>query len=152
MFKNSLPSIEKFAAFIDGNLSQDEMQQFSQLAEHDSTLHQLLDASTVVDNTISGFCEIDLQLPQEIISSDFELPTIPTEDITPLIALSPEPIDDVLVTACVYEDVAAFSIEHQDDNFTIGDGTHEDSSHLIIPENDGFSNGDTLSDLISDDL
>lgn len=151
MLKKSLPSIEQIAAFIDGNLSQSEMQQFSQLAEHDSALHQLLDASTLVDNTLSGFCEIDFQLPQEIIGSDFELPTIPTEGITPLITLSPEPIDDILVAACAYEDVAAFSIDNQDDNFTIGD-IHNDSSHLIIPENDGFSNGDALSDMISDDL
>lgn len=152
MFKKSLPSIEQFAAFIDGNLSQSEMLQFSQLAEHDSALHQLLDASTLVDNTLSGFCEIDFQLPQEIIGSDFELPTISTERITSFIALSPEPIDDILVAACAYEDVAAFSIDNQDDNFTIGDDIHNDSSHLIIPENDSFYNGDALSDMISDDL
>lgn len=51
MFNHSLPSIEQFAAFLDGNLSQSEMQQFSHLAEHDSTLQQLLNESTVIENT-----------------------------------------------------------------------------------------------------
>ena len=76
MSKHSLPSIEQFAAYLDGNLPQSEMQQFSQLAEHDNTLHQLLDASSLVDSTLAGFSDSDLQLPPEIVGSDFELPGI----------------------------------------------------------------------------
>ena len=76
MLKHSLPSIEKFAAFLDGNLPQNEMQQFSQLVEHDSVLNQLLDASDALDDTIAGFSDADLQLPFEISSSDFEIPDI----------------------------------------------------------------------------
>ena len=80
MFKHSLPSIEKFAAYLDGNLSQSEMQQFSQLAEHDSVLNQLIDASDAVDDTIAGFTDDDLQLPNEIIGSDFVLPDVDNVD------------------------------------------------------------------------
>lgn len=40
----SLPSIEEFAAFLDGNLSANDMQQFTKLAAHDDALHQLLHA------------------------------------------------------------------------------------------------------------
>ena len=80
MFKQSLPSIEQFAAFLDGNLSQSEMQQFSQMAEHDGVLHQLLDASSAVDDTIAGFTDADLQLPNEIIGSDFDLPEVDNVD------------------------------------------------------------------------
>lgn len=80
MLKHSFPSIEQFAAYLDGNLSQSEMQQFSQMAEHDNELHQLLDASTVVDNTIAGFTDTDLQLPPEIVGLDFELPDIDNVD------------------------------------------------------------------------
>lgn len=74
MLKHSLPSIEKFAAYLDGNLPKSEMQQFAQLAEHDDALRQLLDASSVVDDTIAGFTDADLQLPTEIAGTDFELP------------------------------------------------------------------------------
>ena len=76
MFKHSLPSIEQFAAYLDGNLPQSEMQQFSQLAGHDSVLNQLLDASDMVDDAIAGFADVDLQLPLEISGSDFEIPDV----------------------------------------------------------------------------
>lgn len=84
MFKHSLPSIEQFAAFLDGNLSQSEMQEFSQLAEQNGALHQLLDASDAVDDTIAGFTDADLQLPNEIIGSDFDLPDVDNVDFSSL--------------------------------------------------------------------
>ena len=153
MFKHSLPSIEQFAAFLDGNLSQSEMQQFSQMVEHDDALHQLLDASSVVDNTMAGFTDSDLQLPPEIVGSDFELPTIPAEGISPLVTLSPEPMDDILVAAavCADEDISMFSDVNPEDHSTIGDELHDDSSHLI-PEDDGFGSNDDLSGSLPDDL
>ena len=84
MFKHSLPSIEQLAAYLDGNLPQSEMRQFSQQAEHDSVLNQLLDASDVVDDTIAGFTDADLQLPNEIIGSDFDLPDVDNVDFSSL--------------------------------------------------------------------
>lgn len=80
MYKHSLPSIEQFAAYLDGNLSQSEMLQFSQLAEHESALHQLLDASSVVDNTLASFTDSDLQMPLEIMGEDFSLPNIENDN------------------------------------------------------------------------
>lgn len=80
MFKQSLPSIEQFAAFLDGNLSQSEMQHFSQLAENDGALHQLLDANADVDDTIAAFTDVDLQLPPELTGTDFELPDVENVD------------------------------------------------------------------------
>ena len=152
MFKHSLPSIEQFAAYLDGNLSQSEMQQFSQLAEHDSSLHQLLDASSVVDNTLAGFTDSDLQLPPEIVGSDFELPTIPAEGISPLVTLSPEPMDDVLVAAATCaDDISMFSDVNPEDHLTVGGELHDEPSHLM-PEDDGFGSGDDLSSSLPDDL
>ena len=80
MFKHSLPSIEQFAAFLDGNLPENEMQLFSGLTEHDSVLHQFLDASTAIDTTIAGYTDSDLQLPPEISGSGFELPDLDNAD------------------------------------------------------------------------
>lgn len=76
MDRHSLPSVEKFAAFLDGNLSQDEMQQVLQQTEHDQVLHQILGASSVVDETLSGYSSDDLQLPEEIDSPDFRIPDV----------------------------------------------------------------------------
>lgn len=76
MSKQSLPSIEEFAAYLDGNLPQETMQQFLQMAEHDEAFQQLLYASSFVDQNIADFSEADLQLPDEICGSDFQLPEI----------------------------------------------------------------------------
>ncbi len=153
MFKQSLPSIEQFAAFLDGNLSQSEMQQFSQMAEHDGVLHQLLDASSAVDNTLAGFSDSDLQLPPEIAGSDFELPTIPSEGISPLVTLRPEPMDDMLVAAaaCADEDISMFSDVNSEEHSTIGGELHDEPSHLM-PEDDDFGGSDDLSGSLPDDL
>lgn len=153
MFKHSLPSIEQFAAYLDGNLLQSEMQRFSQLADHDGVSHQLLDASSVVDNTIDSFSESDLQLPQEIIDSDFELPTIPTEGISPIVTLTSEPMDDMLVAAatCADEDISMISDINSKDYSTIGGELYDVPSHLM-PEDDGFGSGDDLSILSPDDI
>lgn len=153
MFKHSLPSIEQFAAYLDGNLSQSEMQQFSQLAEHDGTLHKLLDASDAVDDTIEGFTDADLQLPNEIIGSDFQLPTIPAEGISPLVTLSPDPMDDMLVAvaACADENISMFSDVNPEDHPSIGSSFHDEPSHLM-PEDDGFGSNDDLSGSLHDDL
>ena len=152
MDKHSLPSIEKFAAFLDGNLPQDEMQQFSQMAEHDSVLHQLLNASEVVDNTLASFTDSDMQLPPEITGSSFEIPTIPADGISPLVTLTPEPIDDMLVAAaCADEDISMFSDDNPEDHSCIGNELTDDSSHLI-PGDDNFGSGDDLSSSFPDDL
>lgn len=153
MDKHTLLSIEKFAAFLDGNLSQNEMLQFSNLAEHDSVLHQLLDASNAIDNTIVDSTDAGLQFPQEIVGFDFELPTIPTEGISPLVTLTLEPMDDLLVAsaACANEDNSLFPDVNTEDHSTIGGRFHDGPSSLI-PEDDGFDNNDDLANSFPDDL
>lgn len=151
MLNHTLPSIEEFAAFLDGNLSQNEMHQFSQFAEQDETLHQLLDANSVVDDTLNGFTDAELQLSSDLLGVDFELPTIPSEEVSTLVSLSPEPVDDMLVTACSDNDVSMFSEINQDDNTTIGEGMHDDSL-LTTPDNDGFDNNNDSSDTFSDNI
>ena len=152
MFKHSLPSIEQFAAFLDGNLSQSEMQQFSHLAEHDMELHQLLDANTLVDNTLASFTDSDLQLPSEISGFDFVLPQIPENGISQFVNLSPEPTDDMIVAASgADEDSSIFSCENQEVHITLDDGINNESS-FTMPDNNGFDNSDDLSNSFSDDI
>ena len=76
MDKHILPSIEQFAAYLDGNLSESEMKQMSELVERNPLLNQLFDANTIVDDTIARYTDADIQLPQEIANLDFELPGI----------------------------------------------------------------------------
>ena len=148
----SLPSIEEFAAFLDGNLSANDMQQFTQLAAHDDALHQLLHANSVVDDTLDGLTDADLQLPADLMNADFELPEIPSsDDASMLVSLSPEPMDDKLVAACADDDVSMFSGIDQDDHTNTVDDMHDDSS-LATSHDDGFGNSDDSSDTFSDNI
>lgn len=80
MDKQSLPSIEKFASFLDGNFSQDEMQQFFDLADKNAALRQLIKASSIIDDALSSVKEQDSQFPDEITNSEFELPDLDNID------------------------------------------------------------------------
>lgn len=153
MVKHSLPSIEQIAAFLDGNLSENEMKQFSQLAEHDDMLHQLLDASSVVDDAMSNFSDSDLQLPPELVGSSFEIPTIPIEGISELVTLTPEPSDFcplAATAACADEDITQFS--HCDDDDKFGFSGQTDGQINLSPENSGIGGDDEFSSLSPDGM
>lgn len=138
MDKHSLPSIEKFAAFLDGNLPQDEMQQFSQMAELDSVLHQLLNASEVVDNTLAGFIDADMQLPEEIVNSSFDIPTIPTDEMTHYAPLMPDLANESLIMAnCSDDDVLSCSSDLQNMHSINSDGelANQLTDHVEITAN-----------------
>lgn len=76
MDKQLLPSIEKFAAYLDGNLSQDEMLQFSRLITKNENLMNFLDANADIEETLASYGEADLQLPHEVAERNFNLPQI----------------------------------------------------------------------------
>lgn len=151
MFKHSLPSIEKFAAYLDGNLPQSEMLQFSQLAEQNEVLRQLLDASSLIDDTIAGFTDTDLQLPKEISGSSFEIPQLPADGISGLVALSPEPTDELFASAaaCANEDVSQFSA-NIDNNLESLDSTEQ--SVNLLSGNGELDGGLETSGTFSEDL
>lgn len=86
MDKQSLPSIEKIAAYLDGNLSQEEIQQLSNLAVTSEEFRHLLDANASVEETLANYHESDLLLPEEIANMDFELPNIGNIDVSNFIA------------------------------------------------------------------
>lgn len=95
-------SIEKMAAFLDGNLSASEMQGISSLIDNDASLQRFMDASSVIDDSISAFSLLDMDLPQELQMLDFDLPSL-DGDFHGLVTLSPEPLpfpDNMMVAAC----------------------------------------------------
>ena len=149
MDKQLLPSIEKLAAFLDGNLSPDEMQQFSQLAEQNEALHQILAANAVIDEALSSYSETDLQLPSEILESSFSLPTIPSEMPSDLAPLTPEPryneFNEVAAAvASIDEEIQPFSeIDSADNDVSIL--SHSDDLINLTPENEDFNISDNPS-------
>lgn len=72
-------SIEEFAAYMDGNLSDDEMQRVSSVIEHDDTMQDVMDSMEQSELTLSEYTPDDLQLPEEITGGGFEMPEIKKE-------------------------------------------------------------------------
>lgn len=71
-------SIEKFAAFLDGNLAQDEMQKIENLVASDDVLQDIFDAKGIIDDSINDNCNQNIQLPFEIDNLSFDLPDVDT--------------------------------------------------------------------------
>ena len=72
----SAMNIERFAAFLDGNLSQEEIQDVTQMISSDEKLRELYNVNKDVDDTIASYKECDLELPEEIMDMDFSVPDV----------------------------------------------------------------------------
>lgn len=59
-------SIEEFAAYIDGNLTDDEMQRVSTVIEQDDTMQAVLDSMEQSELTLADYGKEDIQLPEEL--------------------------------------------------------------------------------------
>lgn len=70
---NSGISIEKMAAFLDGNMSASEMQEVSAVIEGNKMLKKVVEAS---DSIKSHLLSVDIHLPSELRSLDFEIPSL----------------------------------------------------------------------------
>lgn len=141
-------SIEKFAAFLDGNLLPEEMEQISSEVNNDEMMRDILSASKQVDETIDSFTPEDLVLPDELSSYDFEFPLL-SEESVPYVATG-----DCEVAACASPIVDDFgSIEGDNISSEVTD-TNEDQ--IIDNSNDSFTSdtniitnendGDSVSD------
>lgn len=73
---NSGISIEKMAAFIDGNLPADEMRDISAVIDEDSNLQKFIETNYIVDDAIPAILASEIELPSEIQTPDFELPSL----------------------------------------------------------------------------
>lgn len=73
---NSGISIEKMAAFLDGNLPAAEMRDISAVIDGNDTLLQFMETSSVVDEALSAFSDSDFDLPEVLKTPDFELPSL----------------------------------------------------------------------------
>ena len=71
---NSGISIEKMAAFLDGNLSASEMQEVSAIIDGNASLSKMVDLSDIVDDSMA--IEDFDSLPEELSSMDFDLPNL----------------------------------------------------------------------------
>ena len=76
MHKDFMPpvSIEELAAYLDGNLSDDEMKAVSSVIANDDAMQDIVLNSQTIDETLSNCEPLDLMLPDNLSSVDFEFP------------------------------------------------------------------------------
>lgn len=67
-------SIEEFAAYVDGNLSDDEMQRVSSVIDNDEMMQGVMDSMEQSELTLAEYGQEDMQLPEEIADGEFEVP------------------------------------------------------------------------------
>lgn len=141
-------SIEKFAAYLDGNLMPDEMEIISSKVNDDEMMQDILSASKQVEETIEGYTSDDLILPEELNSDNFEIPSL-VEESFPYIASG-----NYDVAACAALDVDDFG-NIVEDEITSGVSDTEENQ-ISDNSNDSFITdtnitvSDNDSDLISD--
>lgn len=145
-------SVEKFAAFLEGNLPQEDMDAITQLAEHDNPLHQLLNASSIIDNTIACYSEADLQLPPEITGSSFEIPYIANDDVSTFVTLRPEPNEVIFAdaVACASDSISNIEDHIANDDIDIPD--NNDDFVNLLPGNDSLDGGDSHQSSFPEDI
>ena len=76
MHKDFVPpiSIEEFAAYLDGNLSDDEMQRVSSVIENDEAMQDIAVNNLSIEDALSHYESSEFTLPDELTSLDFEIP------------------------------------------------------------------------------
>ena len=141
-------SIEKMAAFLDGNLSDVEMQNISDLIGGDDSLKNIMDANSIVDDNLSVYSSGDSLLPQELQSLEFDIPAI-DGFAHQLVTLSPEPLmdDQMLPNELLVEDNPVHHLMDEDRATDIGDFPVDHVDGINLQHDDALSL-DTSMDIL----
>lgn len=85
MHKDSIfpVSIEEFAAYLDGNLTIEDMNRVSSVIDSNSDMHSIANSVQLVDETLASYSPLELTLPDDISSMDFSIPQINNMDMLP---------------------------------------------------------------------
>lgn len=67
-------NIEKFAAYMDGNLSSEEMRMVSEKIRHDFELDEQVAMEDEIDAMVAAYKAEGVELPAELLADDFEIP------------------------------------------------------------------------------
>ena len=144
MHKDFVPpvSIEEFAAYLDGNLTEDGMNEIASAIHSDDSLQDIMSSCHAIDDTIANYEPLQLTVPDDIYSTDFEIPQIDDNDY-----LNIGDWGNLDVAACAVAPFQADTMGTEDDSFSIGDhiGLDEDSSD-ITSEHWGTDLSNTMSD------
>lgn len=147
MDKNFMPpvSIEKFAAYLDGNLGDDEMNHIDALVSTNPDMEELVAVSDEVDEDIQVYMQDEFAYEADMTAledSDFDIPNLEA-DLTPHIGTDTPDYREVACAADEIDETNKIDETSQlnDDDDEIGEDefmTHQDDeSFSTISVNDG---------------
>lgn len=146
-------SIEEFAAYLDGNLTENGMNKVALAIYSDNSLQDIMSSCHTIDDTIANYEPLQLTAPKDISSTDFEIPQMDDNDY-----LNVGDWEDLDVAACAVDSFVADAMGTEDDSSSMTDhiGLDEDSSditsdHWETDLSDTMSN-DELIDFDNTDL
>lgn len=99
IFSTSI-SIEKMAAYLDGNLSEHEMQDISSIIDSHVSLQKFINASSDIDEVLSSMSNVEMELPKELQTPDFEIPSLDA-NIHNLVSLTPSWDNESAIACCI---------------------------------------------------
>lgn len=73
-------SIEKMAAYLDGNVYSEEAQKIASLISSNDDLKQFVESNDAIDEGIEEFYSLGGEMPEEISNLDFDLPDVSVGD------------------------------------------------------------------------
>ena len=122
MHKDFVPpiSIEEFAAYLDGNLSDDEMQRVSSVIENDEAMQDIAVNNLSIEDALSHCESSEFILPDELSSLDFEIPQFDDSNSMNF----DNDWEDLEVAACA-ADTTCYAPTEYDDSSTLP--SHEDT-------------------------
>ena len=78
MHKDFIPpvSIEEFAAYLDGNLTEEGMNEVASASHADDSLQDILSSGYMVDETLSTYDDWNQIVPDDIFTDSFDIPNV----------------------------------------------------------------------------
>lgn len=150
MHKDFMPpiSIEEFAAYWDGNLSDDEMERVSSVIENDESMQNISFHNESVEENLAD-CEFtDLSLPEELSSLDFEIPqiddTMNFDNLWEELEIATCDTDTICDAPSACDDNSTFSCQEENEAYhqmeSIDDFSDSINNHDVTHENHDFEN------------
>lgn len=143
-------SVEEFAAYLDGNLSHEEMEKVESFIANDEAIRDITMNCQAIDDTMTNSEPLELLIPDEISFFDFEIPSIDDS------ILNDDFFDFSEVAACAESTIMNGVIETDDvgvdahkidnidvlDHSELSDYTTENNNNILMNQ-DGVDIDDT---------
>ena len=145
-------SIEEFAAYLDGNLTENRMNEVASAIHNDDSLQDIMSSCHTIDDTIANYEPLQLTIPEDI-AADFEIPQVDDNDY-----LNVGDWAGLDVAACTIDPFTPEIIDTDGDTSSMSshtdftdDSKDISSDHLENDLNDTMSSGDELTDFDNTD-